>query len=50
MTKKSLVSIDAIRQGLQEIFPQVKENLVNLFESLLHVLANTEKITQISRT
>ena len=38
-----LVIIDAIRQGLQKIFPQVNKNLVNLFESLPHVLANSRE-------
>ena len=32
---------DAIKQGLQKIFPQVKKNLVDLFESLPHFLANS---------
>ena len=35
---------DAIRQGLQKIFPQVNKNLVDLFESLPHVLANSREI------
>ena len=34
-----LLIIDEIRQGLQKVFPQVNENLVDLFESLPHVLA-----------
>ena len=38
-----LVIIDAIRQGLQKIFPQVNKNLVDLFESLPHVLANSRE-------
>ena len=28
-----------MRQGLQKVFPQVNQNLVDLFESLPHVLA-----------
>ena len=36
-----LVIIDAMRQGLQKIFSQVYKNLVNLFESLPPVLANS---------
>ena len=35
--------MDAIRQGLQKIFPQVNKNLVYLFESLSHVLANSRE-------
>ena len=38
-----LVIIDAIRQGLQKIFPQVNKNLFDLFESLPHVLANSRE-------
>ena len=34
-----LLIIDEIRQGLQKVFPQVNENLVDPFESLPHVLA-----------
>ena len=34
---------DAIRRGLQKIFPQVNKNLVDLFESLPHVLANSRE-------
>ena len=36
-----VVIIDAIRQGLQKIFPRVNKNLVDLFESLPYVLANS---------
>ena len=32
--------IDAIRQGLQKMFPQANKNLFDLFESLPHVFAN----------
>ena len=39
-----LVTINAIRQGLRKIFSQVNQNLVNLFESLPQVLANSRKI------
>ena len=35
---------DAIRQGLQKIFPLANKNLVDLFESLPHVLANSREI------
>ena len=38
-----LVIIGAIRQGLQKIFPQVNKNLVDLFEFLAHVLANSRE-------
>ena len=38
-----VVIIDAIRQGLQKIFPQVNKNLVDLFESLPQVLANNRE-------
>ena len=38
-----LVIMDAIRQGLQKIFPQVNKNLVDLFEFLPHVLANSRE-------
>ena len=38
-----LVIIVAIRQGLQKIFAQVKINLVDLCESLPHVLANSRE-------
>ena len=38
-----LVIIVAIRQELQKIFPQVKVSLVDLFESLPHVLANNRE-------
>ena len=38
-----LVIIDAIRQGLQKIFPQVNKNLIDLFEFLPHVLANSRE-------
>ena len=42
--KKNYVAIiDAIRQGLQKIFPQVNKNLFDLFESLPHVLANSRE-------
>ena len=34
---------DAIRRGLQKIFPQVNKNLVDLFESLPHVLTNSRQ-------
>ena len=47
MTKRKkeiyLVIINAIRQGLQKIFPQVNKNLVDLFEPLPHVLANSRR-------
>ena len=39
--KKLSCHIDAIRQGLHKIFPQVNKNLVDLFEYLPHVLANS---------
>ena len=35
---------NAIRQGLQKIFPQVNKNLDDLFESLPHVFANSKEI------
>ena len=37
------IAEDAIRQGLQKIFPQVNKNLFDLFESLPHFLANSRK-------
>ena len=38
-----LVTVDAISQGLQKIFPQVNKNLIDLFEFLPHVLANSRE-------
>ena len=43
-----MVIIDAIRQGLKKIFPQINKNLVSLAESLPHALvisreSNTSK-------
>ena len=38
-----IVIIDAIRQGLQKIFPQVNKNLVDLSEFLPHVPANSRE-------
>ena len=32
-----------------EDIPQISNSLVGLFESLLHVLANSREVTQISR-
>ena len=34
---------DVIRQGLQKIFPHVNKNLVNLFQSIPQVLANSRE-------
>ena len=34
---------DAIRRGLQKMFPQVNKNLVDLFESLPHVFTNSRQ-------
>ena len=34
---------DAIRQGLQNIFPQINYRLVGLFESLPHILPNSRE-------
>ena len=40
---------DGIRQGLQKIFPQLNKNLLNLLESLPHVLAKSrENNTSVS--
>ena len=46
--KNTMVIIDAIRQGLKKIFPQINKNLVSLAESLPHALvisreSNTSK-------
>ena len=38
-----LVIIDAIRRGLEKIFPQVNKILFDLFKSLRHVLANSRE-------
>ena len=38
-----LAIIDAIRPGLQKVFPQVNKNLFDLFTSLPNVLANSKE-------
>ena len=43
ITLKKKKTIDPIRQGLQKILPQVNKNLVDLFESPPHVLANSRE-------
>ena len=48
--RNSPVIINAIRQGLKNIFSQVNKNLVSLFESLPHVFTNSREKTQVSRT
>ena len=39
-----LVIVDAIRHGLQKMFPPVNKNLVDLFEFLTHGLAISREI------